>query len=120
MTAGTGDARYRTGLRSEWLAAMALRLRGYRILDKRWKSASGEIDLVAVRGRRLAFIEVKHRSGTTDEEAAAAVGDAQRRRTRRAAELWVARHRAYREYEIAFHLVLVAPRRWPRIIEDGL
>jgi putative endonuclease len=120
MTAGHREARYRTGLRSEWLASLMLRLNGYRILDKRWKSVAGEIDLVAVRGRRLAFVEVKHRSDTTDEEAAAAIGPAQRQRVRRAAELWLARHKAYREHEIAFHLVLVAPRRWPRIIEDGL
>jgi putative endonuclease len=120
MTVEPRDARYQTGLRSEWLAALALRLRGYRILDKRWKSRLGEIDLVAVRGRRLAFVEVKHRSDTTDDEAAAAVGQFQRQRTRRAAELWLARHRPYREHDIAYHLVLVAPRRWPRIIEDGL
>lgn len=120
MTTEHRIARYQTGLRSEWLAAWALRLRGYRILDRRWKSRSGEIDLVAVRGRRLAFVEVKHRYGTSDEEAAAAVGEAQRHRTRRAAELWLARHRAYREHDIAYDFVLVAPRRWPRIIKDGL
>jgi putative endonuclease len=113
-------ARYRTGLRSEWLAAMALRLRGYRILDMRWTSPAGEIDLVAVRGKRLAFIEVKHRPALTDEEAHAAIGPAQRQRVRRAAELWVARHKAYREHEMGFDLILVAPRRWPRVISNGL
>jgi len=36
-----------------------LRLNGYRILDKRWRCAGGEVDIIAVRGRRLVFVEVK-------------------------------------------------------------
>lgn len=120
MTLDERQARYRTGLRSEWKAALALRLRGYRILETRWQSSAGEIDLIAVRGKRLAFIEVKHRSDTTDEEAHAAIGPAQRQRVRRAADLWLARHKPYRAHDIGFDLVLIAPRRWPRIIKNGL
>jgi putative endonuclease len=120
MTVGERQARYRTGLRSEWKAAFALRLRGYRITARCWQSSAGEVDLIAVRRKRLAFIEVKHRRDTSDEEAHAAIGHAQRQRVRRAAEIWVARNRAYSEHEIGFDLILVAPRRWPRIIQNGL
>jgi putative endonuclease len=120
MTIDERQARHRAGVRSEWIASVVLRLRGYRILDRRWRSSAGEIDLVAVRRKRLTFVEVKHRADITDEEAHASVGPAQRRRVRRAAELWVARNRAYRDYEVGFDLVLVAPRRWPRLIRDGL
>ena len=114
------QARYRAGLRSEWIATLALRLRGYRILARRWTSSAGEVDIVALRGNRLAFVEVKHRSDTSDEEAHAAVGPAQRERVHRAAELWLAQHKRHRDCEIGFDLVLVAPRRLPRIIKDGL
>jgi putative endonuclease len=120
MTIEDRQTRYRSGLRSEIVASLAMRLRGYRILDRRWKSSAGEIDLVAVRGRRVAFIEVKHRPAVSDEEAHSAVGPAQRARVRRAAELWLAQHRAFREHEIGFDLILVAPRRFPRFIENGL
>jgi putative endonuclease len=113
-------ARYLAGLRSERIAALALRTRGYRILSQRFKTKLGEIDLVAVRGRRVAFVEVKRRSDLNDAEAHAAVSPAQRTRIRRAAELWLARHPAYREHEAGFDLVLVAPWRWPRWIENGL
>jgi putative endonuclease len=119
----SGDARrarYRAGLRSEWLASLALMANGCRILDRRWKSAAGEIDLVAARGRRVVFVEVKHRGGLDDAEAHAAIGPAQRARIRRAAELWMARHPRYRTHDIGFDLVLVAPLRWPRRIENGL
>lgn len=49
MTVDERRARYRAGLRSEWIAALALRLRGYRILETRWKTSAGEIDLIAIR-----------------------------------------------------------------------
>ena len=120
MTVDERRARYRAGIRSEWIAALARRLRGYRILETRWKTSAGEIDLIAIRRKRLAFIEVKRRADITDEEAYAAVGPAQRQRVRRAAERWVARHKRYRDKEIGFDLVLVAPGRWPRVIENGL
>ena len=97
-----------------------MRTRGYRILAQRFKTKAGEIDLVAVRGRRLAFVEVKRRADLNDEDAHSAVSPAQRTRIRRAAELWLARHPAYRDHESGFDLVLVAPWRWPRWIENGL
>ena len=53
--------RYRRGRLSEWLAAAALLAKGYRILGRRVRTPYGEIDLIALRGRRLAFVEVKRR-----------------------------------------------------------
>ncbi len=63
MTALTASRRRtcRRGARSESLAAWFLRLKGYRILARGYKSASGEIDLIAARGSVVAFIEVKAR-----------------------------------------------------------
>ena len=54
--------RYRRGRVSEWLAAAVLLAKGYRILGRRVRTPYGEIDLIAVRGRRLAFVEVKRRA----------------------------------------------------------
>lgn len=108
----------RQGHRAETLAAIVLRLRGYRILARRTRTALGEIDLVALRGRRLAFVEVKRRA--TEEAVEAAVSQAQRDRIRRAASLWLARHERYQAHEIAFDLVLIVPRRWPRYLPNAL
>src|SRR3546814_11452262 len=47
------------------LAAWWLRLKGYRILGQRVRCARGEIDLVARRGRTVAFVEVKWRADST-------------------------------------------------------
>ena len=108
----------RHGHTAEHIAALVLVLRGYRILGRRQKTPLGEIDLIAVRGRRVAFVEVKRRS--TQEAAESALTSAQRTRIRRAAGLWLARNARYQAHEIGFDLVLIAGRRWPRYLRDAL
>lgn len=104
------------GVAAEGVAALWLMLKGYRILDRRRRaptgSGAGEIDLVARRGRTLAFVEVKFRPDL--DRAAFAIGAEQRRRIARAAEALVARHPRLGGLEIRFDAVLVAPWRWPR------
>ena len=51
----------RSGRDGETRAALWLRAKGWQVLDRRVKTAAGEIDLVAKRGRLVAFIEVKWR-----------------------------------------------------------
>jgi len=110
--------RYRRGRASEWLAAVALLAKGYRILGRRVRTPYGEIDLVAVRGRRLAFVEVKRRATRLD--AAAAITPRQAGRIARAAEFWVSRNRAYSEHEHGLDAVLVTPGRLPVHLPDAL
>ena len=62
MTALSRRAAYTFGLRAETLAAFYLRLKGYRVLARRYASPVGEIDLVAVDGSTLVIVEVKTRS----------------------------------------------------------
>lgn len=102
----------RRGRLAELLAAALLCLKGYRILARRYRSRAGEIDLIAVRGRRLAFVEVKHRQSIEAAEAAKTRGQAQR--MARAAEQWVWRHPAYRSHEIGLDALLLVPGRIPR------
>ncbi len=52
---------YRFGRLAESLCVWSLRLRGYRVLARRFAVAVGEIDIVAHRGTILAVIEVKAR-----------------------------------------------------------
>jgi putative endonuclease len=52
---------YRHGLFAETVAALLLRLKGHRIIARHYKTLVGEIDLTALKGKRLAFVEVKQR-----------------------------------------------------------
>ena len=56
-----GDRRVRLGQTGEDLAVEALRARGYAILDRRYRTRSGEIDIVARDGSTIVFVEVKTR-----------------------------------------------------------
>ncbi len=60
--------RYRRGWVSEHLAAVFLMAKGYRVLARRQKTPAGEIDLIAVRGRRLVFVEVKQRASLVERK----------------------------------------------------
>ncbi|PKQ02525.1 MAG: YraN family protein [Alphaproteobacteria bacterium HGW-Alphaproteobacteria-12] len=114
--AATGRAAYRLGLRAETLAALLLRLKGYRIIARRMKTPAGEIDIVARRGRSLAIVEVKARGGG---EAAEALGPRQQRRLERAAAHFLGRFPQFADLDLRFDVVLVVPRRWPRHLGDA-
>lgn len=68
----------RAGRRAETLAAMWLRLKGYRVLARNVRTPVGEIDLVARRGNLVTFVEVKRRQ--TEDDARRAVTRRQRER----------------------------------------
>jgi putative endonuclease len=106
------------GWLAETFAAAALMAKGYFILGRNVKTRAGEIDIIAVRGQRIAFVEVKRR--LTTDAAEAAVAGRQAARIRSAADHWLAHRPHYQGHEQGFDLVLLIPRRWPRHIENGL
>jgi putative endonuclease len=106
---------YRRGRLSEWIAEFLLRLKGYAILARRLRTPVGELDLVARRGRRLAFVEVKLRA--TLDDAGEAITPRQRKRLLKAASYWLVRH-ASSDDDVAFDAVLLAPGRFPQHMRD--
>ncbi|WP_343313380.1 YraN family protein [Brucella sp. BE17] len=100
------------GHSAERLAALALMLKGYRIVARRYRTRLGEIDLIARRGRLVLIVEVKARA--TLEAAHLAVTPEAMRRIEAAADLWLQRQSDYAELSLRFDLVAVLPRRWPK------
>lgn len=100
------------GRRAEAIAAWFLRLKGYRVLARRYKTPAGEIDLVMRRGRTIVFVEVKERPDA--DTAIEAVNEAGRRRIAGAAALWLTRHPAAAGFDQRFDVVLASPGRIPR------
>ena len=105
----------RGGRRAENLAAWWLRLKGWTILARRVRTPVGEIDLIARRGRTLAFIEVKARA--TSAEADLALDDYRLRRVAAGAEA-VAHHYARKGDEMRIDAMYLIPRRLPRHVPD--
>jgi putative endonuclease len=101
----------RGGRRAETLAAWWLRLKGWKILAMRARTPVGEVDLVARRGRVLAFVEVKARA--SEGEAALALDEWRLRRVARAAAALAPRY-AREGDTIRIDAIFVIPRRLPR------
>jgi len=80
----------RLGLRGEEAAERHLASRGYRILERRYRTRAGEIDFVAEDGATLDFIEVKTRSSLAFGRPSEAVGSRKRARIAAAASLYLA------------------------------
>ena len=101
----------RGGRRAERLAAWWLRLKGWRILAMRARTPVGEVDLVARRGKVLAFIEVKARASVAEAELA--LDEYRLRRVVRAAEALVPRYSRAGDI-IRVDAMFIVPWRLPR------
>ncbi len=105
------EAAEKRGHWGERRAALWLRFHGWRILDARVKLRVGEVDLIAKRGKTVAFVEVKTRA--TDAALDLAIDAHRLRRVAAAANALAHRYAAQGE-DIRIDVILIAPRRWPR------
>ncbi|MBO9696092.1 MAG: YraN family protein [Sphingopyxis sp.] len=108
MNRAAAEAR---GRRAERRAAWWLRLHGWRILGERLRVPVGEVDLIARRGRTVAFIEVKWRERAADLDLA--IDPYRLRRVAAAAGMLAPRFARPRD-DIRIDVMLLAPRRLPR------
>jgi len=106
----------RRGRRGENVAAWWLRFRGWRIVATRVRTPRGEVDLIARRGRTVAFIEVKTRAN--DEQLDLSIDRRRLARVAAAADILAPRH-ATRGEDIRIDVILIAPGRWPRHIVNA-
>lgn len=107
----------RQGRRGEMLAAWLLRIKLYRIVERRFKTPVGEIDLIASRFGTTVFVEVKTRRHA--EAAAEALGKVNTRRLVRAAQYYLARHPRLADTPLRFDVILLAPKAPPRHLKNA-
>ena len=101
----------RRGRGAETLACWFLRLKGWRILARRARVPGGEVDIVARRGRTLAFVEVKARP--TTESADWSLDQYRLRRVAVAAQRLSQRYMRDGD-DIRIDAMLVVPGKLPR------
>ncbi len=94
------------GSEGERAAAEFLEARGYRILDRNYRTRLGEIDLIAAEGRTLVFVEVKVRRNDRFGGPAAAITSAKQARIARLAQQYVLSRRLG-ERPCRFDVVLI-------------
>jgi putative endonuclease len=101
-----------SGRRAEAAAALFLRLKGYRILARRFCVDGGEIDLIARKFDAIVFVEVKLRP--TLLEAMTAIDARKHRRVSRAASFWLAANPWAARLTLRGDAIYLAPWHWPR------
>ena len=99
------------GRRAEKFVALWLRLHGWRILGQRVRVAHGEVDIIARRGKTLAFIEVKWRA--TAAELDLAIDQRRLSRVVAAAQILAPRYMKPND-DVRIDVMLLAPKRLPR------
>ncbi|MGE5829615.1 MAG: YraN family protein [Micromonosporaceae bacterium] len=97
------------GAYGERVAFRVLREAGMQVLDRNWRCARGELDLVAHDGDTIVFCEVKTRRGARHGLPVEAVGPAKVRRLRTLAAAWLAAH-PQRHGRVRFDVVSVWPQ----------
>jgi putative endonuclease len=95
-------------------AALWLRLKGYSILAMGVKLPVGEIDLIARKGRLIAFVEVKARARRDD-----ALSAASWQRMSPAADAWLGQRPKFAGYGRRYDLIALAPGQLPRHLKDA-
>ncbi|MBL4612664.1 MAG: YraN family protein [Emcibacter sp.] len=113
---------YQWGVVAEWVCILYLMLKGYRILARRFKCKSGEIDFIAQKGDMICFIEVKARQKIQD--ALMALSFRQQQRIIKAAEWYLARNiygknGGMEAVSCRFDLMAVEPWRLPTHVKDA-
>ncbi len=93
QTNRTGRNNRLSGARYEETAAEFLQRQGLYILEKNYRCRQGEIDLIAMDGRYLVFVEVKYRKDTAKGDPAEAVGFYKRQHIYRTAKYYLYSHR---------------------------
>jgi putative endonuclease len=116
------DPRQRTGADAEELVARRLASSGWEIVERNARTRYGELDIVALDGRALVFIEVKAGRENTafgPERPVLAVDRRKQQRVRRLATAWMAerRGRIPRFEEIRFDAVGVTFDRAGRVTD---
>ena len=102
---------------AERRAARWYRLRGWKILGANVWAGGNEVDLIARRGRRLRFVEVKEKRGPDFGDPVEAVTPEKQRRVRRAADTWLAARPELDGLDVGFDVVAVWEGRLERLAD---
>lgn len=97
----------KTGKKGESLAAAYMEERGYRILEKNYRSGRLEVDLIAIKKDTLHFIEVKTRTSTLFGYPEENVSNMKIERILEAAEAYMNENQYYKRLQLDILSILI-------------
>lgn len=110
-------ATYQRGVDAENRCVQSLTAAGWQILEQRARNGAGEIDIIALDGETVVFIEVKFRKILS--EAAYAISLRQQKRIAQSAEIWLAENPTHQTRSARFDAILLAPGGQARHIRQA-
>jgi putative endonuclease len=105
------------GKRGEAIAAAHLERAGLAIVDRNWRCPQGEIDLVALDGSELVFVEVKTRSSVAFGHPLESITPVKLARLRRLAAAWCEAHPGDHNRVRIDAVAVIAPLRGEVVVE---
>jgi len=99
--------RIETGREGENRVAADLASRGWKIVERNWRTRRGEIDIIALDSDTLVFIEVKTWPNGVAADLELAIGFVKQKRIVETAKCFLDTHRQYNGMYIRFDVVLV-------------
>jgi putative endonuclease len=97
------------GRAGEIAAAFLLEEKGMLILERNFRTRSGEVDIIALDGETLVFIEVKTWSVYGIDTLEHALNDKKRRKIIETSKYFLMLNRKYRYMAIRFDIVFISP-----------
>lgn len=107
----------RKGRFAEYIAALWLLIKGYRISAMRYRTKLGEIDIIARKGALAIFVEVKARRDT--QSGIDAVSRQSQLRIRAASDIWLSKQRRPDAISQRYDIIVISPSKWPRHFLDA-
>ncbi|MDR0721148.1 MAG: YraN family protein [Treponema sp.] len=98
------------GKEGEEKAAQFLEQKGFKILEHNFRSKTGEVDLIALEGETLVFIEVKAWAFYGIEALEQGLDERKQRRIIETAKYFLSIYRKYRYMAVRFDVVFIAPQ----------
>jgi putative endonuclease len=109
---------YNFGIWAERVAEIILILKGYKILQRRYKSHFGEIDLIAKRSNNLVFIEVKARKRRFNIEEV--LSTKQVNRIKNSAQFFIVKNPQFSNFNFRFDFIevnkILLPKHYPNFL----
>ena len=104
------------GYCGEIFAELLLRIKGYTILERRYKTVCGEIDIIAKKNDYIVFVEVKSRNDF--EKCYIALRTKQLQRIRNSSQIFINRNKKFVNCFSRFDVILIANWKFPKHIEN--
>lgn len=112
---------YKKGIFAEYYAAAFLTLKGYNILQRRYKTKVGEIDIIARKGSSIVMVEVKCRQSAND--GLESVTPISQQRIRRAADHYLLAESCKSDkilaFDIRFDVIVINHKYFIRHIKNA-